>query len=223
MRNEIHSDKLGRPVRNRILVSIEDHFNKIVRESGIIIPNTTHDEATADSPGYSYSEFAIRFGTVVSVPEKITSGSFDYETTCEVEPGEIVYWNLISFASHIPLVCEGKKYLLVDYHEIIVKVDKNGQIVPINGYCIFTAIPSEITALAFTIKKNATEKWKIHTKPLSQPKELNPRYHHDDIWNVGDVVLLKVADKPFKLEGKFVANLPEELFAAPLRMILCEA
>lgn len=223
MRNEIHTDKLGRPVRNRILVSIEDHFNKIVRKSGIIIPNIAHADASADSKGYCISEFAIRFGTVVSVPETITSGSFDYETKCEVEVGDIVYWNLISFASHIPLVCDEKKYLLVDYHEIILKVDKNEQIVPINGYCIFTATPIEEKFLAYTVTKNATEKWKIHTKPLSQPKELNPRYYHDDIWEVGEVVLLKVADKPFKLEGSLVSNLPEELYAAPLRMILCEA
>lgn len=223
MRNEIYTDKLGRPVRNRVLVSIDDHFNEIKTKSGLILPNVSHNEASANSPGYSYSEFAVRFGTVVSIPKVITSGTFDYETKCEVEVGDIVYWNLISFASHIPLVCDEKKYLLVDYHEIILKVDKNEQIVPINGNALFTSVPSEQTFGVFTLTKSITEKWKVHTKPLSQPEELNPRYCHDDIWEIGDVVLLKVADKPYKLEGKFVANLPEELFAAPLRMILCEA
>lgn len=223
MRNEIYTDKIGRPLRNRVLVSIDDHFNEIKTKSGLILPNVSHGEASASSPGYSYSEFAVRFGKVVSLPKVITSGSFDYETKCEVEAGDIVYWNLLSFSSHIPLVCDEKKYLLVDYHELILKVDKNEQIVPINGYCLFTAVASEQTFGVFTLTKSITEKWKVHTKPLSQPHELNPRYYHDDIWEIGDVVLLKVADKPYKLEGKFVSNLPEELYAAPLRMILCEA
>ena len=178
MRNELFTDKLGRPVRNKVLVSVEDHFNEIKTKSGLILPNVAHNEASANSPGYSFSEFIPRFGTVLALPKTITSGTF---------------------------------------------VGKNEQIVPINGFALFTAVASEQTFGVFTLTKSITEKWKLHTKPLSQPKELNPRYYHDDIWALGDVVLLKVADKPFKLEGKFVSNLPEEVYAAPMRMILCEA
>jgi co-chaperonin GroES (HSP10) len=223
MRNEIFTDKLGRPVRNKVLVSVDDHFNEIKTKSGLILPNVAHNEASANSPGYSFSEFIPRFGTVLALPKTITSGTFDYETKCEIEVGDTVYWNLIAFASCIPLVCDEKKYLLVDYHELILFVDNKQQIVPINGYALFTAVPKETGFGVYVSRKEVTEKWKLHTKPLSQPKELNPRYYHDDIWEIGDVVLLKVADKPFKLEGQFVSNLPEEVYAAPLRMILCEA
>lgn len=223
MRNEIFTDRIGRPVCNMVLVSVEDTFNEIKTDSGLILPNAAHADTWSRSPGYSFDEFAIRFGKVVSLPKVITAGSFDYETELEIEVGDTVYWNLMSFKNHIPVTCGDKKYLLVDYHEIIMKVDQKGQIEPLNGYCLFTPIAKEESFGVYKVTEEITEKWKIYQKPKSLNVELNPRYVFDDIWEVGDIVLLLVATHPFKIEGDLVKHLPVELFAAPLRMILCEA
>jgi co-chaperonin GroES (HSP10) len=222
MRNEIHTDKIGRPIRNKVLVEIEDTFEQITTKSGIVLPNLTDVETWADSRQYNISEFIPRQGKVVSLPEIITPGSFDYQTEAELQVNDVCYWNLVSFKSHIPIVCGEKKYLLVDYHEIICRV-RDGVITPINGYCMLSPVSLETNALKFTRTEKITEKWKIHTMPEKMPTELNPRYFCDTKWEVGDVVYIKVYKSPFKLEGDIVRHLSEPLYAILVRMILAEA
>jgi len=221
MRNELFTNKLGRPANNKVLVEVTDIFDSIITKLGIELPNMALEETWGDSPGYSFSEFIIRYGRVVSVPAFITHGSFDYETENELQEGDIVYWNIVAFRDSQPLVKGDRKYLLVDYHEIMLRI-RNEVITPINGYCLFTAISEEHKYREFTNIINKTEKWKIWKKPEKLNKELNPRFWIEDIWEVGETVYLQVMDKPFKIEGDIVKNLPEELYAAPYRMILCE-
>ena len=221
MRNELITQIIGRPVRNKVLVEVTDIFNGIQRESGIYLPNHAHEEAWGRSPGFSLDEFFIRHGKVIAVPKIITHGTFDYETECELQEGDIAYWNISCFKDSQPVVMGDRKFLLVDYHEILIRV-RDGVICPINGYALFTAIEEEERALVYTVKKKKP-KWTLYQKPEKLPVEHNPKYFYTDVFNAGDVVYLKVGDKPFKLEGEINKTLPIELYACPIRMILCEA
>lgn len=220
MRNELFSDKIGIPTNNKVLVEVTDTFDSIITKLGIELPNMSHEDSWGDSPGYSFSEFIIRYGRVKATPRLITSGSFDYETNNELKINDIIYWNIVAFRDSQPIVVDNKKYLLVDYHEIILRV-RDEAITPINGNCLFTPVQEEHTYGEYTHIVQKTKKWIIWRKPEQLNKELNPRYYVDDIWEAGDEVYLQVMDKPFKIEGDIVKNLPVELYAAPLRMILC--
>ena len=220
MRGEVDIEKIGRPVCNKILIQVKDTFDEFKTPGGIDIINCVDKEAWADSPGFTISEFIIRYGKVVRVPFSVSKGSFDYETTLEVKPGDIVYMNSISFKEHTPLVCEGEKYLLVDYHEVIFRI-RNGEITPVNGFCLFKAVPKETTVLQYTTRQNITERWLLTHKPDYLNKELNPRNEFIDIWEKNDIVHLLVRDKPFKIQGDINKSLKVEYFAAPLKMILC--
>lgn len=221
MRNELFTEKLGIPVRNNVLVEVTDHFDQIETESGILLPNMSHEESKGDSPGYSFSEFSIRYGKVINIPTVIYPGSFDYNTECEVLPGDIVYWNYFSFLNHQPLVMDDRKFLLVDYHDIMFRI-RDDKMVPVNGNALFTPVVEAHTYGAYTNIIRITDQWKIYLLPEKMPEFLNPRHYTNVDWEIGDVVYLAVADKPFKVEGDIVKNLEEELYACPVRMIWVE-
>ena len=220
MRGEITVEKIGRPVMNKILVKVTDIFDGFKSKGGVDLINATHEESWADSDKYNITEFVIRYGAVVSTPYLITSGSCDYKTTLEVKPGDIVYWNSISFKSHTPIIYKGCKYLLVDYHELLLRI-RDGNITPINGNTLVKPVAKKTVLWEYTISKNVTERWEITHKPVMLNEELNPANEYVDIWAVGDIVHLLVVDKPFKVDGDINRILKEKLYAVPLRMVLC--
>lgn len=219
MRNEITTEKLGRPVYNRVLVQVIDTFNEFKTKAGVAVVNAAHDEAWADSEQASITEFIPRHGIVHSLPKRITKGSFDYDTELEIEPGDIVYWNSISFKESIPLVYGKKKFLLVDYHELLLRI-RYDKITPINGFALLRAVEKEEKVLSYTVQRNVTERWEIAYMPEKVNVELNKWNEFDNVWEVGDIVYLAVIDKPFKIEGFMNRYMDEVLYAIPLRMIL---
>lgn len=220
MRNELYVDMLVKPVCNKILVEVTDTFNEFRSKGGIDVVNAAHEEAWADSQVAVISEFVPRFGRVVSMPKKITRGSFDYETTNELLVNDIVYWNLISFKEHIPLVYQKRKYLLVDYHEVIFRI-RAGVMAPVNGFVLLTPVAEETKILEYRSRQNVTEKWKIFRLPENHNKELNPDNEFTPQWEEGDIVHIMVFDKPFKVEGQINSALDKQYYAVYERMIMC--
>lgn len=220
MRNELHITQLGTPVNNRVLVEVIDNFQEFMSKGGVWLSNCAHEEAWADSEAANITEFVPRHGVVVGLPAEITRGSFDYDTECEVTVGDTVYWSSISFKEHIPLVLNDKKYLLVDYHDLLLKI-KGEDIVPINGYTLLLPVKREETVLAYTRQINVTERWKVAYKPERLNTELINKNKFEDVWKLGDVVYILILDKPYKLEGFIEKALKEPLYAVPTRMILC--
>jgi len=220
MRNELFTDKIGTPCNNKVLVEVSDIFDGFKTDSGLYLPNMAHEETWGDSPGYSFSEFVVRHGTVVGVPKIVTSGSFDYDTEIELQKGDIAYWNIATFRQHIPIVMDKRVFLLVDYHEILLRV-RGEDITPINGNVLFAPVMDEHKYGLYTNVIGRTTKWKIVKMPEKLPTELNPRYYNDVDWQEGETVMLSVLDKPFKIEGDILKSLPEKLYACPARMIMC--
>lgn len=222
MRNELNVPALGKPIQNNVLVEVTDIFDEFKTAAGIHVVNAAHEDAWADSKEYKISNFFIRHGRVVSTPDKIVPDSFDFIPEIEIQEGDVVYWNIIAFKGSQPLAYGNRKFLLVHYKELLLRV-RNGQIKPINGNCVFSPVKEEHKFGVYTNVVDKTNKWVVHTLPDKLPVEMNPRFAASDIWEVGDTVYLKVNDKPFKLEGDFLKQFDEELYVAPVRMILCEA
>lgn len=220
MRNELIVTKLGIPVMNKVLIEVTDTFEGFKSKGGLDLINYAADDAWADIKGYNISEFVIRHGKVIAVPDSLSPGSFDYKTIIEIMPGDDVYWNSISFKEHIPIVYENRKFLLVDYHEILF-INIFGELRPINGNVLLNPIQSEEKALEYVVKHEKTDKWIIYKKPAIPNIELNEKNKFTDIWFEGDVVYLSILDKPFKVEGDVNKQFDEDLYCCPLKMVLC--
>lgn len=219
MRNELISDRFGIPINNRVLVNVTDTFNSFISKGGIKLVNSVADDAWSDSYGYNITEFIIRHGTVCSLPEKIYPGDYDWDTDNELMIGDEVWWNSISFSSHIPIVIGDEKYLLVDYHELLM-ARRNGEIFPINGNVLLVPVPAEIRALDLIRVIKKTDIWEIFKKG-KLVKQLNPDNEFEDIWEEGEIIHSMVYDSPFQVEGDINKTLDLDLYACPLRMVLC--
>jgi hypothetical protein len=229
MRNELHLPWIGKPVSNKVLIEVTDTFDTLILESGIMAKNAAHDDSWSSSPGFDLTEFVILHGIVVDFPKRITKGSFDYETECELKIGDEVFWNCISTKSNIPIAHKDKKYLLVDYHEIHAR-RREGVLSSINGFYLFEAIPEINKFMEFTnVKREVTEKWKIAVVPEKFPiHDIDPVTKIADkvcidIWEVGDIVYLSLGTHAYKLQGDINKVLDTQLYAAYGHMIMCEA
>lgn len=223
MREEIFIDKLPtKVINNQVLVGVEDTFEGFTTDGGINLVNLTEKDSWGDSKEFNISEFVMRHGKVKLVPDKITMGSFSYDTDVELEPGDTIFWNLISFQNHIPLVYKKNLYLLVDYHEILAR-KRDDVIIPINGFALFTPVGEEEKYLAHKIQRNITTKWRLEVLPEKPVIHAKGAREASDIWDIGDTVQLLVGASPFKLEGTIKTSLDKNYFACPVNFIICSA
>jgi hypothetical protein len=221
LRDEIIVDKLPvRVINNRVLVKIEDTFSGFKTKGGIDLVNLTTEDTWGDSHQYNISEFVPRWGEVIVAPETVTKGSFNYDTDVEVKPGDIVFWSLVSFQGHIPIVYNKQRYLLVDYHEILC-LYRNNEIIPVNGYGLFSAVETEERALTFVKKNKVSDIWKLKYLPHKNVRYADRNRQPADIWEPGDHVHLVVRSSPFKIEGTINKLIDEELYACPMNFIIC--
>jgi len=222
MRNEITINTLPtKAINNRVLVEVEDVFTSFKTDSGIELVNLTENDSWSDSNQFNISEFVMRYGKVVLVPEIITRGTFSYETKPEINVGDIVFWNLISFQDHIPLRMGNKLYLLVDYHEIHAKETPDSDLIPVNGFGLFLPVSETITALSYSQTQGISDEWELFAKPESNVVYTNPERNASDIWEVGDKVRLRVRQSPYKLEGTIRRKLLMDLYACPMNFVIC--
>ena len=214
-------DKLPvRVINNRVLVKIEDTFSGFRTKGGIDLVNLTTEDTWGDSHQYNISEFVPRWGDVYVVPDLVSKGSFNYDTDVEVQHGDIVFWSLVSFQGHIPVVYEKQRYLLVDYHEILCLIRDN-EIIPVNGYGLFSPIGTEEKVLSFVKKNKVSDVWKLEYLPKKNVRYIDKNRQPADVWEKGDNVHLLVRSSPFKIEGTINKLLDKDLYACPMSYIIC--
>lgn len=221
MRNELIVAK--RPVRavnNLVVVSVQDTFEGFRTRGGIELVNLTENDSWGDSGEYNISEFVMRYGTVEHVPEVISKGSYNYRTNVEVKRGDIVFWNLISFKDHIPIVVEKQLFLLVDYHELIAR-ERDGEVTPLNGMGLFSPVELKQKIIAHTITAKLSDDWILEKLPDNKVVYDDHSRSDSDVWEVGDKVKLLVRQSPYKLEGTIRRRLEKELYACPIKYIIC--
>jgi len=168
-------------------------------------------------PGFELSQWIIRTGVVHTMPRKLSMGGYDWEPNPgEIKVGDQVYWSIARFFQYPVIVTDDKKmFLLVDYHDLILK--KVGDTpVPVNGFYLFTQMSSERKIFEHTIV-DKLEEYKIVAIGDEVEYELD-QFNYDAIWEVGDVCTLLVP--PFKLEAKISQEFDEEYFLVQKRHIL---
>lgn len=111
-----------------------------------------------------------------------------------------VFWSAHVVEGCNVLVCDGKKYLKIDYHHLLAR-RRDGDICPINGYVLFKSVPETKTALSYAETKKISDKWDIFIKPEKIPVSLVKKRNVPFIWDEDDGVLLMVHSSPFKLES----------------------
>jgi hypothetical protein len=221
MRNQIYIDSLPTAmVNNKVLVGVEDTFEGFKTKGGIELVNLTEADSWADSPQFNISEFVMRHGKVLLVPNVISKGSFTYDTDVELKPGDTIWWNLISFQNHIPLIYNKKLFLMVDYHEILAR-KRDDKITPINGMGLFTPVTKSTTALSYCVQTGFSDEWILDALPERNVRYKDDRRSASDVWEVGDKVRLLVGGSPFKLEGTINTVLEKELYACPMNYVIC--
>lgn len=221
MRGELFIEDMPiRMVNNMVLVGVEDTFAGFTTKGGIKLVNLTEEETWGDSKEFTISEFVMRYGKVMQLPNVITKGSFNYKTGCELEVGDTVFWSLISFSQHLPLVYNRNLMLMIDYHEILA-YKRGHQVTPVNGFGLFSPVGEEKVLLKHRINNEISDEWILEAKPT-----VNVRYDKNarpvsNQWEVGEKVKLLVKQSPYKLEGNINTLLNKKLYACPMNYIIC--
>lgn len=214
MRNVEIIDKEIQPLHDEVLIEIQDTFDEKVSKGGVVMVNVAHEEAEADSTGYSLSEWMIRYGTVARLPRMITGAGYDWKSALEIGEGDIVFWNISrAFRNPVFKTLDGKLYTLINYHEIHAK-KVDGEVIPINGYCLFKNIKVEKAYFEYEFEE-PSEWWKI----VRMGKEVEyeyPEMNYKREFMEGEECILSVP--PFRLYAKIDGE--EELFLAQTRHIV---
>jgi len=221
MRGEIRISSFPKSViNNKVLVGVVDTFDSFTTKGGIKLVNLTLEDSWGDSNEYNISEFVMRHGQVILAPDVVTKASFNYNTKVELLPGDKVFWNLVSFQGHIPLVYKKQLFLLVDYHEILAR-QRNGVLEPINGYGLFSPVPKTNQYLEYGIVEERSDEWILKTMPEQNVKYDKGSRTVSNCWSIGDHVRLLVHSSPFKLEGSINKSWNEDVYACPMNYIIC--
>lgn len=221
MRNEIPIDKLGIPVMNQVFVKITDIEDSFKTKGGIIAKSDFVPEAWSNSEGHSVTDFIARSGVVAAIPKIITSHGYDYETECEIQVGDTVFWSIGSFESCSVLVCSGEKFLSINYHKLLIR-ERDGDILPLNGNVLLTSVSKVRTALSYTVTDKLSNLWDICQMPEKIPVSKIPRRNGEMYWEVGDRVIISVNQSAMKIEGDINKSLDKELYCVPWHFILCD-
>lgn len=217
MREVIFLPKPITPVRNQVLVEIEDTYDEKTSSGGVIMHNAAHFEAEADSTGFNLSEWIIRTGVVHTMPRTLTLGGYDWHPNeGEVKVGDQVYWSIALFFKYPVIVTDDKRtFLLVNYHDLILK-KVDGKPVPINGYYLFTQEVVDRVVFEHEYQEKL-EEYKI-VAIGDQVEYESDAFNYESIWEVGDICTLMVP--PFKLESNISREYDKEYFLAQKRHIL---
>lgn len=210
----VNTDKLGTPPQGKILVEIDYDYYERTSQGGIVLPNAAHEEAECDSDGYTLSEWIIRHGKIVDIGETDTP-DYDWNFNGELAVGDVVYWSIVRFFDYPLIKCEKKYYLLMDLHEIILKV-VDGKPVPVNGFYLFSNTPIKDGWGAYEIERY--NPWYKLEKMGEEVIYDHYEFNYTDLWEAGMDCLLLVP--PFKLEADTNRHLENDYFLAQKRHIL---
>lgn len=217
MREIIEIQKIPTPVHNEVVIKIHDDYKVKERKSGVLLANSAHDEAEADSDGFQLSEFIIRSGVVVKMPRVLTKEYDWFPVDGEIKEGDKVYWPIVNFFNYRYLyMLSGELYIVVKYYDIHAK-EVDGEPVPVNGYYLFTKEKKKEVALQYVAEKDSGW-YTIKRKPENDVIYERDTFNTEDIWNEEDKCLLNVP--PFQLEADTAEGFKEDYYLAQKRHIL---
>lgn len=140
------------PINNRVILRIDHDPENERSEAGLIMGSTS----------WEHTEHLCRFGTVVSVCDRLYEREYngfgiEWGTSIEVEIGDVCYFTKMEADNATLFKKDGAYYLIADYAELILRI-RDGVYYPLNGYIILDKIEETDTSdwlnLDFTKKHN---------------------------------------------------------------------
>lgn len=218
MEGIVYIDKLMTPADGKLLVQIKDEYSITSSPSGILLANAAHKEAQASSRGFNLHEWIIRSGKVVKLPERLEKGSYDWTPVDDIKEGDIVFWPIIRFFDYpVFKTTNDDIYLLVDYMDIYGRIcDGDDDIVPVNGFYMFSANKEVIKALDYEFEKDSM--WYTLEKKCLDIVYDEDQFNYPDLWQIGSKCMLMVP--PIQLESNLTRRQDKHYYMAQKRHIL---
>lgn len=120
---------------NKVLVQIAERNIEKKTESGVILIAPTDTD-------WNPAIHSDRHGVVYAVPPSLrfdrTPYGMSWETEMELAVGDEVWFDFMDSENCVVLDCDdGNDYKLIEYENIYV-ARREGEIIPLNGYCLFS-------------------------------------------------------------------------------------
>lgn len=193
---EIDDIRNYRPIHNKVVVKqLTDNTIKRIADVEIVFP--THVRI-----GKVAARNAVRYGEVISVPEKYVSrGSGKYQTRwdtdIEIQPGDIVWCESTGLHKAERFVDDqGNLYYVVDYQHLVV-AKRNGEVIMLNGRILLDLVEKPSKSLIHTSRHPTFICRVVHTGSSNSNYRF-PGFEDPDI-KVGDLVCIPPT-KYFQLE-----------------------
>jgi co-chaperonin GroES (HSP10) len=152
---------------------------------------------------------ADRWGKVVQVPSHLkTEKNHLWTTTCELQIGDLVWWDMMISESADTIITPTYTYLLLDYFCLHVAKSDN-KITPINGYQMFTLVSDESTSPLAIKTGRSDARYGVLKHKGSLNKYLFDGCNDDERIQVGDKCVFKLP--PIMLEAEYHAVFGEKL------------
>jgi co-chaperonin GroES (HSP10) len=217
-----------KPINNKVVIrQPEKDLGYVVRPSGILL--VTNPEIMNTNSHESYEEINVadslpRWGYVAKIPGKLEfnerqyknkkddsqSWKMDWETDLEIEIGDKVWCNFFDLHHASQLECEGEKYWVVDYCNLIV-AKRDDEAIMLNGNILFEQINEGLTSKFLQLPENINKSKGrvVHVGSKNKRYVNKSRFDDLDVW-VGDLVLFRNKVETL-LEAKGHTNFDERL------------
>jgi len=124
-----------KPISNSVLLRIDEMHDEITYGTLTLKLDTS----------FEIGKHAANKGVVIKVPEKFTYSekpslnTGDWDTTIEVIPNDLVYFDYLTGLECSKIECEDKLYYILPYHTLYVARRKE-EVIPLNGYVLLEPI-----------------------------------------------------------------------------------
>jgi len=202
-------DRKKMPVVSRhVLVEIFDWDKELTTKAGVVI-GFNPDVLYAEGSGSHIADVARIYGQIVWQPEALyfhhkKNFSPPWRANLETQVGDFVWFHPLISVNCEELLVEGRLFKVIPYDDLFVarRGGMDGEVIPLNGYCIMSISKKEKTSSFDVISEMAVNYDRGVVKHVGRP---NIKYQsknvcdHQDI-RVGDEVIFDSRIPPAYLE-----------------------
>jgi hypothetical protein len=203
---------------NSVIVEIENWREDIKTKSGVVI-GFNADVLYAEGAGSHIADVARVYGRVVKQPSKIyyhptRNDSPPWHPRLETQVGDYVWYNTLSATNCEELLVGDRLYKVIPYQDLFVarRGGIQGEIIPLNGFCILQTMTLEAQSKFDVISKLGVDKSRGRVLCVGQPNlayQNKINADHDDVQE-GDVAIFDSRIIPAYLErNEFNMNFSE--------------
>jgi len=203
---------------NSVIVEIEGWKEELKTKAGITI-GFNEDVLYAEGEGSHIADVARVYGRIAKQPSRIyfhpTQGdSPPWHPRLETQVGDYVWFNTLLATNCEELLVGDRLYKVIPYQDLFVarRGSKDGEIIPLNGFCILQTMTLEPLSKFDVISKLGVDKSKGRVLYVGQPNlayQNKINADHEDVQE-GDIAIFDSRIIPAYLErNEFNMNFSE--------------